>query len=210
MDQRVAFIADWLRDDWTMTELAERYGISRKTGYKWVDRYAADPEQGLGERSRAPKVHGRAMADDVREALIEHGRAPTLCLRFSVGVENPGDGPLRLILEGSSCFGDLAVTQRILQTDGTWINHSAGVARQDVSHFHNHYENGWNWTLFRVGDPVSETLRIGDFVDAGGAGVPGIRSWSRPQARRRICRSLSWLRRACASGRRTQRTSSTS
>ena len=43
MDQRVAFIADWLRDEWTMRELAERYGISRKTSYKWVDRYTADP-----------------------------------------------------------------------------------------------------------------------------------------------------------------------
>ena len=38
MDQRVAFIADWLRDEWTMMELAERYGISRKTAYKWVAR----------------------------------------------------------------------------------------------------------------------------------------------------------------------------
>ncbi len=32
MDQRVAFIADWLRDEWTMTELAERYRISPKDG----------------------------------------------------------------------------------------------------------------------------------------------------------------------------------
>jgi Transposase and inactivated derivatives len=70
MDQRVAFIADWLRDEWTMRELAERYGISRKTGYKWVDRYTADPEHGLAERSRAPKVHGRAMADAERDAVI--------------------------------------------------------------------------------------------------------------------------------------------
>ena len=75
MDQRVAFIADWLRDEWTMSELAERYGISRKTAHKWVDRYAADPEQGLAERSRAPKVHGRAMADDVRDAVIAVRRA---------------------------------------------------------------------------------------------------------------------------------------
>ena len=42
MDQRVAFIADWLRAEWTMTELAERYGISRKTAFKWVERYAED------------------------------------------------------------------------------------------------------------------------------------------------------------------------
>ena len=34
MDQRVAFIANWLKDEWTMTELAERYQVSRKTGYK--------------------------------------------------------------------------------------------------------------------------------------------------------------------------------
>ena len=36
MDQRVAFIADWLREEWTMKELGARYQISRKTTYKWV------------------------------------------------------------------------------------------------------------------------------------------------------------------------------
>ena len=69
MDQRVAFIADWLGDGWTMTELAERYQISRKTGYKWVDRYEADPAHGLAERSRAPKAHGRAVSEERREAV---------------------------------------------------------------------------------------------------------------------------------------------
>jgi transposase InsO family protein len=69
MDQRVAFIADWLRDEWTMTELAARYQISRRTGYKWVDRYEADPEHGLAERSRAPHAHGRAIPETQREAI---------------------------------------------------------------------------------------------------------------------------------------------
>ncbi len=53
-----------------MTALAERYRISRKTGYKWVDRYEADPAAGLGDRSRAPKTHGRAMADPTRDAIL--------------------------------------------------------------------------------------------------------------------------------------------
>jgi putative transposase len=75
MDQRVAFIADWLRDEWTMTELAERYQISRKTAYKWVDRYEADPEHGLAERSRAPNAHGRAMAEELRAAVRAVRRA---------------------------------------------------------------------------------------------------------------------------------------
>lgn len=75
MDQRVALIADWLRDEWTMTELAERYQISRKTAYKWIDRYEANPTCGLVERSRAPKTHGRAMAPAVRAEILALRRA---------------------------------------------------------------------------------------------------------------------------------------
>lgn len=70
MDQRVAMIADWLRDEWTMTELAERYGISRKTAYKWVTRYEADREHGLAERSRAPHTHGRAIDEETARAIV--------------------------------------------------------------------------------------------------------------------------------------------
>ena len=75
MDQRVAFIADWLRDEWTLTELAQRYQISRKTAHKWVNRYGADPAHGLADRSRAPKVHGRAIAAEIRQAVLALRRA---------------------------------------------------------------------------------------------------------------------------------------
>ena len=70
MDQRVALIADWLRGEWTMTALAVRYGISRRTAYKWVDRYETDRQHGLRERSRGPKVHGRARPADMREVVL--------------------------------------------------------------------------------------------------------------------------------------------
>jgi len=35
------------------SELAMRYGMSRKTAYKWIDRNERDAEDGLAERSRA-------------------------------------------------------------------------------------------------------------------------------------------------------------
>ena len=70
MDQRVAFIADWLREEWSMTELAERYAISRKTAYKWVTRYQTDTATGLADRSRAPHAHGRRITEDVAEAIV--------------------------------------------------------------------------------------------------------------------------------------------
>ncbi len=100
MDQRVAFIADWLRDEWTMTELAARYQISRKTAYKWVDRYEGDPAHGLAERSRAPHAHGRAMAEALRVAVRTLRRAhprwgPKKLRAVLTARERPRRGPRR-------------------------------------------------------------------------------------------------------------------
>lgn len=38
MEQRERFIRDWQLALYTMTELSARYDVSRKTGYKWLDR----------------------------------------------------------------------------------------------------------------------------------------------------------------------------
>jgi len=39
MRERVRFIGDLEREFFSMTELCQRYGISRRTGYKWARRY---------------------------------------------------------------------------------------------------------------------------------------------------------------------------
>jgi putative transposase len=106
MDQRVAFIAEWLRDEWTMTELAERYQISRKTAYKWVERYEVDPEHGLAERPRAPHAHGRAMADKLRATVLAlrraHPRWGPKKLRATLTAREPATG-----WPAASTIGDL-------------------------------------------------------------------------------------------------------
>jgi putative transposase len=70
MDERVRFIADHGTGLWTMTELCERYEISRKTGYKWLDRYRLEGAAGLQERSHAPLLHGRATPQHIVEAIV--------------------------------------------------------------------------------------------------------------------------------------------
>lgn len=70
MDERVKFIAEHGSGLWTMTELCERYEISRKTGYKWLDRYLREGAAGLMERSHAPRVHGRATSQHICEAIV--------------------------------------------------------------------------------------------------------------------------------------------
>src|SRR5258705_8021056 len=70
MDERVSFIADQRTGLWTMTELCERYEVSRKTGYKWLDRYRLEGVAGLVERSRAARVHGRATPQNIVDAIV--------------------------------------------------------------------------------------------------------------------------------------------
>ena len=71
MDQKTQFIADYLRDRLSVTELCERYGVSRKTGYKWVDRYLTHGPQGLEERSRRPCTSPRQTPDQVVAAILD-------------------------------------------------------------------------------------------------------------------------------------------
>ncbi|WP_339673716.1 DDE-type integrase/transposase/recombinase [Dasania marina] len=58
MDQKVLFIADFLRNtNGCFTSLCAKYGISRKTGYKWRDRYTDLGISGLTDQSRQPHSH---------------------------------------------------------------------------------------------------------------------------------------------------------
>ena len=56
MDEKVLFLADYLRESQTFTDLCRNYGISRKTGYKWISRYLGEGIEGLHNRSTAPKT----------------------------------------------------------------------------------------------------------------------------------------------------------
>jgi transposase InsO family protein len=71
MDQRTQFIADHLRETQTITELCDRYGVSRKTGYKWIDRYLRLGPAGLAEHSRRPHRAPNQTADEIVAAILE-------------------------------------------------------------------------------------------------------------------------------------------
>ena len=69
MDQRTVFIADHRLGLYEMTELCGRYGISRKTGSKWLGRFAEEGHRGLADRSRAPHHCPHRIAADLAELL---------------------------------------------------------------------------------------------------------------------------------------------
>lgn len=71
VDQRVQFIADVQRGVFSVAELARRYGVSRKTAYKWLDRYEGDGPAGLVDRSRRPHQSPQAVAPEIVAALLD-------------------------------------------------------------------------------------------------------------------------------------------
>ena len=55
VEQRVEFIRAVERDEHSFSTLCERFGISRKTGYKWLKPYRDfEDVEGLRDQSRAP------------------------------------------------------------------------------------------------------------------------------------------------------------
>ena len=70
MDQREAFVSDWLARKSTLSALCEGYGISRKTGSKWVQRFYEGGRGGLVDRSRRPLRIPHRVTAEVAEAVV--------------------------------------------------------------------------------------------------------------------------------------------
>jgi putative transposase len=74
VDQRVQFIAEFETGLFDVSELCVGYGISRKTGHKWIARYRKDGPTGLAERSRRPRGHPHTTRPAIVEALLSARR----------------------------------------------------------------------------------------------------------------------------------------
>jgi transposase InsO family protein len=71
MLERHHFVQDLESGDWAMTELCLRYGISRITGYKWLDRFRQSGVSGLHDRSRAPRSCPHQTPDELIEWILD-------------------------------------------------------------------------------------------------------------------------------------------
>jgi transposase InsO family protein len=78
MEERVRFVVEAVREAGSFTALCREFGISRKTGYKWLVRYRARGVEGCRELSRRPRASPTRVPAAV-EALVlrERHRHPT-------------------------------------------------------------------------------------------------------------------------------------
>jgi len=75
MDERLRFVAAVKSGTGSISALCRIFGISRKTAYKWLNRYAQEGPEGLGELSRARHFHPNATSREALDLLLELRRA---------------------------------------------------------------------------------------------------------------------------------------
>ena len=71
MSLRFEFIKLGLSADANIAELCRRFNISRKTGYKWINRFLKQGYAGLADRSRRPKTSPNATRAELEKAILQ-------------------------------------------------------------------------------------------------------------------------------------------
>jgi putative transposase len=96
MSQRLSFIRLYCQRRQTMAELCAEFHISEKTGYKWVQRFSAEGEAGLADRSHAPHAVPHRMPAEIASQLLALRRAhPTWGPRKLRAVSEARDPAIR-------------------------------------------------------------------------------------------------------------------
>lgn len=77
MSSRLEFVMLASAPDVNMQALCQSFGVSRKTGYKWLDLYCKHGEAGLEERSRRPHSSPKRCNDELEAAVLAlHAKYP--------------------------------------------------------------------------------------------------------------------------------------
>jgi transposase InsO family protein len=74
MEQKQRFISLAQSGHFTVSELCGEFGITRKTGHKWLVRYAAGGMKALEERSRAPRSVTSRTSVEVERLIVSEKR----------------------------------------------------------------------------------------------------------------------------------------
>ena len=70
-EQRIRFVVEASLSGRSMTELCASFGISRPTGYLWLERYRAGGVAGMQEGSRRPRFSPSRTAPPIEQRIVQ-------------------------------------------------------------------------------------------------------------------------------------------
>ena len=75
VEERMRFMVAAEKEEESFAAICRRFGVSRRTGYKWLARFEEEGVAGLLDRSRAPRHHPQTIAPNLAERCLEVRRA---------------------------------------------------------------------------------------------------------------------------------------
>ena len=112
VDLRIEFMNRVMQGE-TVAQLCREYGISRKTGDKFKQRFKRLGEEGLGDQSRAPKIIPHRTPPELVELIVaERKRHPTWGPKK---VKETLERRLKRVLPAPSTIGDILLRAGLVQ-----------------------------------------------------------------------------------------------
>jgi transposase InsO family protein len=70
VDQRLQFLSSYQKKEMSLSDLCREFGVSRPTGYRWINRYKEVGPEGLLDRSRKPHGCSHATSEATENAIL--------------------------------------------------------------------------------------------------------------------------------------------
>jgi putative transposase len=134
MSQRKEFIELYVRRQSRVSELCAAFGVSEKTGYKWIARYHDEGPAGLADRSRAPHESPQRVPPELIERIVAlRKRHPTYGPRKLRGILQSGDATIvwpapSTIYELLKCRGLVRRRRRSRSRGAPWDASTEGLS----------------------------------------------------------------------------------
>jgi len=70
VDQRLQFLSSYQKEEMSLSDLCREFGVSRPTGYRWINRYKEVGPEGLLDLSRKPHGCSHATSETTENAIL--------------------------------------------------------------------------------------------------------------------------------------------
>jgi Helix-turn-helix domain len=70
VDQRLQFLSSYQKEEMSVSDFCREFGVSRPTGYRWINRYKESGPEGLLNLSSKPHSCSHAIAEPIECAIL--------------------------------------------------------------------------------------------------------------------------------------------
>lgn len=184
MNERTILIGEWLSQEFSLSELARRRGISRKSAYKWISRYRESGLGGLKDLSRTAHSHPNAISLQIKQAILDWKEArplwgaPKIHSKLVGMAGCPAESTVSNVLKRHGWVGQVRRRNRAVPTFPAALANASGPNEVWCADFKGWFRvrNGQRCDPLTISDAHSRFLLCCRGL-AGATGLQAVRPW---------------------------------